>query len=88
MSGLFQVRWDQLSDLEQRYVAAVASLGPAPAPVAAVAQVLGRSTQQLSTTRAALIEEHRLLTSPRYGQVQVSVAGFTPWVIARRPSDN
>jgi hypothetical protein len=65
MSGLFQARWDQLSDLEQRYVAAVANLGPAPAPVAAVAQVLGRSTQQLSTTRAALIEEAPPPDEPR-----------------------
>jgi hypothetical protein len=76
MSGLFRACWDQLSDLEQRYVAAVASLGPSPPAVAAVAQVLGRSTQQLSTTRAALIEQRRLLTSPRYGQVQVSLTGF------------
>jgi hypothetical protein len=37
MDALFGARWDQLRDLEQRYVAAVARLGPAPVPVSAVA---------------------------------------------------
>jgi hypothetical protein len=88
MDGLFRARWDQLSDLEQRYVAVVAQLGPAAVPVAAVAQALQRSTQQLSSTRAALIGDHRLLTSARYGEVQLSLAGFGQWVTARRSTEN
>ena len=84
MDALFRTRWDQLSDLEQRYVAAVARLGPEPVPVAVVAKELRRSTAQLSTTRAALIGEHRLLISPRYGEVQVSLTGFRQWLTARR----
>jgi hypothetical protein len=87
MDALFQARWDQLSDLEQRYVATVAQLGPAAVPVAAVAKALRRTTQQLSTTRAALIGEHRLVTNPRYGEVQLSFAGFAQW-IARRSADS
>jgi len=88
MGGLYQARWDQLSDLEQRYMTAVAQLGPSPAPVAAVAATLRRSTHQLSTTRAALINGHRLLASPRYGQVQISLTGFGVWLLARqRDSD-
>jgi hypothetical protein len=44
---------------------------------------LRRSTSQLSTTRAALIGEHRILTNPRYGEVQVSLTGFRQWVTSR-----
>ena len=85
MEDLFRARWDQLSDLEQRYMAAVARLGPAPASVASVAKALRRSTAQLSSTRAALIGEHRLLTSPRYGEIQVSLTGFNQWLTAHGP---
>jgi len=84
MDALFRARWDQLSDLEQRYVATVARFGPGPVPVGVVSKKLRRSTAQLSTTRAALIGEHRLLTSPRYGEVQVSLTGFKQW-LTRQP---
>jgi hypothetical protein len=88
MSGLFQARWDQLSDLEQQYLIVVATHPLTPTPVAAVAQALGRSTHQLSTTRAALIHEHRLLTSPRYGHVQISLTGLAAWITAHTSAPN
>jgi NAD(P)-dependent dehydrogenase (short-subunit alcohol dehydrogenase family) len=86
MSGLFQARWDHLSDLEQQYMTVVANHPLTPTPVSTVAQALGRSTHQLSTTRAALIEEHRLLASPRYGHVQISLTGFAAWITTRTSS--
>lgn len=78
--ALFKTRWDQLSDLEQRYITAIARHNETSVPVAAVATALRRSTQQLSTTRAGLIEGHRLVVSPRYGHVQLALAGFGLWV--------
>jgi hypothetical protein len=82
MGELFQARWDRLSDLEQQYLIAVAH-HDGPVAVGEVAKALRRSTQQLSSTRAALIEEHRLLSSPRYGQVRLALSGFGRWILVQ-----
>ncbi|MGH3421552.1 MAG: hypothetical protein ACRDOD_18415, partial [Streptosporangiaceae bacterium] len=86
MGALYQARWDRLSDLERRYILAVARLGPGPVRVAQVAEALGHTTQQLSTTRATLIDEHRLLTSPRYGQICFALSGFAGWCHGHKPA--
>ena len=48
----FRVRRDRTTELERSYLRAMAEFGPRPCTVAAVAEKLGRSTQQAGTTPA------------------------------------
>lgn len=79
MDSLFQARWDELSDLERDYVYAVATQGPGPVAVAGVQAALGRSSRQLATTRAKLINEHHILVPVRYGELRLALARFGEW---------
>lgn len=80
MDATFQARWDALSDLERRYVAAVANGGIGRASSADVHAALGRKAGQLSTTRQALISDHGLVRSAGRGELEVSLPRFAPWV--------
>lgn len=55
----FRVRRDRTTELERSYLRAMAEFGPRPCTVAAVAEKLGRSTQQAGTTRGALVGGQR-----------------------------
>lgn len=86
MDGLFQARWDGLSNLERAYVHAVASLDVrGPVAVSDVQDVLRRSSRQLATTRAALIGEHHLLVPVRYGELRFALPRFGKWVAHKDP---
>jgi hypothetical protein len=80
LEATFQARWDSLSDLERKYVIAVANGGDGRASSADVHAALGRSAQQLSTTRHALIGDHGLLRSVGRGEMVVTLPRFAQWV--------
>jgi hypothetical protein len=80
MDATFQARWDALSDLERKYVSAVANGGIGRASSADVHAALGRKAQQLSTTRQALISDHGLVRSAGRGEIEVSLPRFAQWV--------
>jgi hypothetical protein len=82
MDELFETRWEPLSPLEQQYLLAVAQLG-GTARTAEVAGALKRTHQQLSSTRDALINHHRLLRAPRNGSVTYAIAAQARWVARR-----
>jgi hypothetical protein len=73
--GFFQVRIERTSDLEQRYLRAMAELGPEPQQAKDVAALLDRTSEQLAPTRARLIEKG-LLYTPGRGLAAFTVPQF------------
>lgn len=61
--GFFRVRIERTSELEQRYLRAMAELGPDPQAAKDVASRLGRTSQQVAPIRARLIAKGLLYTS-------------------------
>jgi hypothetical protein len=73
--GFFRVRVERTSGLEQRYLRAMAELGPEPQRAKDVAALLGRTSEQLAPTRARLIEKG-LLYTPGRGMAAFTVPQF------------
>jgi len=73
--SFFRVRADRTTELELRYLRAMAELGPEPQQARDVAEVLGRTSQQLGPTRARLIDKG-LLYTPGYGLAAFTVPQF------------
>lgn len=73
--GFFRVRVERTSELEQRYLRAMAELGPEPQVAKDVAALLGRSSQQVGPIRARLIDKG-LLYTPGRGLAAFTVPQF------------
>jgi hypothetical protein len=91
--SFFKVRADRTTDLELRYMRAMAELGPQPHQAKDVAAVLHRTSQQLGPTRARLIEKG-LLYTPGFGLAAFTVPQFDRYMrrnhelVAEPPSGN
>lgn len=84
-SSFFGPRFDLATDAEQRYLAAMASLGGQPYRSAEVATSYGAKDQRgVSVYRDALISKG-LIWSPRRGQVDFTVPLFAEFVRAHHP---
>ena len=77
--SFFGVRADRTTELELRYLRAMAELGPDPQQARDVAAVLGRTSQQLGPTRARLMEKG-LLYTPGYGLAAFTVPQFARYM--------
>ncbi|HKZ13038.1 MAG TPA: ATP-binding protein [Solirubrobacterales bacterium] len=73
--GFFRVRIERTSELEQRYLRAMAELGPEPQAAKDVATLLDRTSEQLAPIRARLIEKG-LLYTPGRGLAAFTVPQF------------
>ena len=73
--SFFRVRIERTSDLELRYLRAMAELGPEPQRAKDVAERLGRTSQQLGPTRSRLIDKG-LLYTPGHGLAAFTVPQF------------
>lgn len=73
--SFFRVRADRTTPLELQYMRAMAELGPEAHRAAAVAEVLGRTSEQLGPTRSSLIEKG-LLYTPGHGLAAFTVPQF------------
>jgi hypothetical protein len=73
--GFFRVRAERTTELELRYLRAMAELGPEPQQARNVAALLGRRSQQLGPTRSRLIEKG-LLYTPGHGLAAFTVPQF------------
>jgi hypothetical protein len=73
--GFFRVRAERTSELEQRYLRAMAELGPEPQGAADVAALVGRTSQQVAPIRARLIDKG-LLYTPGRGLAAFTVPQF------------
>jgi len=73
--SFFRARVQRSSPEELRYMRAMAQLGPQAQRAADVAEVLGRSSEQVAPLRARLINKG-LLYTPRYGYAKFTVPQF------------
>lgn len=83
-SGFFKVRHDRTTELELAYLRAMAQLGPEPQLAGAVADLLGRTSQQCGPTRSKLIERG-LLYTPEHGYAAFTVPQFDRYLIRAIP---
>jgi hypothetical protein len=78
--NFFGTRFEMATDAEQRYLAAMASLGDGPYPVSAVARAYGVDDQRrVSVHRDSLIQKG-LVWSPRRGQLDFTVPLFAEYL--------
>lgn len=73
--GFFRVRTERATELELRYMRAMAELGPGPQQAKDVGALLGRTSQQLGPTRSRLIDKG-LLYTPGRGLAAFTVPQF------------
>jgi hypothetical protein len=81
--SFFRVRFDRLTDLEKRYLRAMADL-PEPVGSGAVATLLVRSNQSLTMTRNSLIKKG-MIYSPKHGEVAFTVPMFDDFMRRNMP---
>lgn len=74
-AGFFRVRAERTTELELRYLRAMAELGPQPQQAKEVAALLGRTSTQMGPTRSRLIEKG-LLYTPGHGLAAFTVPQF------------
>ena len=81
----YGTRLELATDAEQRYLAAMASLGDPPYATAEVARAWGAENQrQTSPHRDSLIQKG-LIWAPRRGQVDFTVPRFAEFLLAHHP---
>jgi AAA ATPase domain len=73
--SFFRVRAERTTELELRYMRAMAELGPDPQQAKDVAELLGRTSQQMAPTRSRLIDKG-LLYTPGHGLAAFTVPQF------------
>ena len=73
--SFFRVRAERTSELELQYLRHMADLGLGPHTTGAVADLMGRTSEQLGPTRARLIDKG-LLSTPGYGLTAFTVPQF------------
>lgn len=73
--NFFRVRAERTTELELRYMRAMAELGPEPQQAKDVAKLLGRTSEQLGPTRSRLIDKG-LLYTPGHGLAAFTVPQF------------
>ena len=84
-NSFFRVRVDRTTELELKYLFAMARLGLHPQKASDVAKVLGRSTEQVGPIRSRLINKG-LLYTPGHGYAAFTVPQFDRYLL-RRHSD-
>jgi hypothetical protein len=83
--SFFGTRFEMATDTEQRYLAAMGSLGEGPYPVGEVARAFGANDQRrVSMHRESLIQKG-LIWSPRRGQVDFTVPLFAEFLKENHP---
>jgi hypothetical protein len=73
--NFFRSRYERLSEPQKAYLRAMAELGPGPHRSGDVARQLGKTVQQLGTTRDGLIS-NGMIYSPKYGFAAFTVPLF------------
>jgi hypothetical protein len=83
----YGTRFDLASDAEQRYLAAMASLGPAPYSTAAVARAWGADSQRRTSPHRDSLIQKGLIWSPRRGLVDFTVPLFAEFLVEHHPME-
>lgn len=74
-ANFFRVRFDRCTQSEQRYLRAMAELGPGPHRTGDIAQTLGVASSQVAPVRRSLIESG-MIYSQRHGETAFTVPLF------------
>jgi hypothetical protein len=82
--SFFRVRLDRLTPLEQRYLRAMAELGPGPHRSGDIAKCLGRKVTSLAPTRNQLIAKG-MIWSPAHGDTAFTVPLFDEFMRRSMP---
>ena len=77
--GFFKIRFDRLTDRQQKYARAMAELGPLPTSSTAVAKALGITIRQAAPIRDEVIKKG-MAFSPRRGLVAFTVPKFDEFI--------
>lgn len=83
-TNFFRVRFDRLTPLEQKYLRAMATLGPGPHRSGEIAKVLQRKVESLGPTRSALIKKG-MVWSPSHGDTAFTVPLFDAFMKREMP---
>lgn len=78
--SFFRVRLDRATELQRAYLRAMAQLGPEPQKASDVADLMGRTSQNLAPTRAELINMG-LLYTPEHGYAAFTVPHFDHFLL-------
>jgi len=82
--NFFRVRFDRLTPLQQKYMRAMAELGPGPHKTGDIAAVLGVRPSSVSVTRQQLIEKG-MIWSQRHGETAFTVPMFDSFMRRQMP---
>jgi hypothetical protein len=82
--NFFRVRFDRLSGLQQKYLRAMAELGPGPYASGAIAKALGVSPSAVATVRQQLIDKG-MVWSQRHGETAFTVPMFDDFMRRQMP---
>ena len=80
----FRVRFDRLTPLEQKYLRAMAELGPGPHGTGRIAEALGVRTSSVATVRQHLITKG-MVWSQRHGETSFTVPMFDAFMKRQMP---
>jgi hypothetical protein len=83
-SNFFRVRFDRLTSLQQKYLRAMAELGPGPHKSGDVAGALGVEAAGISNVRQQLIDKG-MIWSQRYGETAFTVPMFDTFMRRQMP---
>jgi len=81
----YGTRFNLATEAEQRYLAAMASLGEPPYPTAAVARAWGAADQRRTSPHRDGLIQKGLVWSPRRGQVDFTVPLFAEYLLEHHP---
>ncbi len=83
-ASFFRVRFDRCKPVQQKYLRAMAELGPGPHATGDIAATLGCEPSQVSTTRANLIQLG-MIWSQRHGETAFTVPLFDEFMRRQMP---
>ncbi len=78
--NFFKSRYQRVSDIQKQYLHAMAKCGSGPYRTGLIAQTLGKTSQQVSSTREALINSG-MIYSPKYGFTAFTVPLFHEFML-------
>ena len=83
-NNFFRVRFDRLTPLEQKYLRAMAELGPGPFATGRIAETLGVRTASVAAVRQRLINKG-MVWSRRHGETSFTVPMFDGFMKRQMP---
>jgi hypothetical protein len=83
-ANFFRVRFDRLTPLQQKYLRAMAELGPGPHQTGDIASMLGVEAKAIATVRQQLINKG-MVWSQRHGETAFTVPLFSEFMKRQMP---